>query len=123
MTTKEQLKERLDTLLAENPQNKKEIEAVQRQYDCYCRNAKITNGEVFTLEEIRECQRLIQDKYPQYKEPITADSGIIFAVEAIRKSCGSKIYLPLYKYSIKIDLGGEEIYEVDPGNFVTYHKK
>ena len=64
-------------------------------------------------------------EYSEYKGPITAQSGILFAVEAIRKSFGRKYFLPLYRYPIKIDFGTSDnrICIVDGSNFVEYEMK
>ena len=64
---------------------------------------RIIRGEVFTLDDINKCRMEIMRQYPGYERPITADSGILLAAEAIRKSFGRKYYLPLYKYPILID--------------------
>lgn len=86
---------------------------------------RIVNGDVFTLDDINKCRLLIMQEYPEYKRPITAQSGILFAVEAIRKSFGRKYFLPLYRYPIKIDFGTSDnrICIVDGSNFVEYEMK
>ena len=55
---------------------------------------RIADGDVFTLDDVNKCRLLIMQEYPEYKGPITAQSGILFAVEAIRKSFGRKYFLP-----------------------------
>lgn len=63
--------------------------------------------------------------YPGYERPITADSGILLAAEAIRKSFGRKYYLPLYKYPILIDFGTPDgqICVIHPSNYISYTSK
>lgn len=86
---------------------------------------RIADGDVFTLDDVNKCRLLIMQEYPEYKGPITAQSGILFAVEAIRKSFGRKYFLPLYRYPIKIDFGTSDnrICIVDGSNFVEYEMK
>ena len=86
---------------------------------------RIVNGDVFTLDDVNKCRLLIMQEYSEYKGPITAQSGILFAVEAIRKSFGRKYFLPLYRYPIKIDFGTSDnrICIVDGSNFVEYEMK
>ena len=86
---------------------------------------RIADGDVFTLDDVNKCRLLIMQEYSDYKGPITAQSGILFAVEAIRKSFGRKYFLPLYRYPIKIDFGTSDnrICIVDGSNFVEYEMK
>lgn len=86
---------------------------------------RIVDGDVFTLDDINKCRLLIMQEYSEYKRPITAQSGILFAAEAIRKSFGRKYFLPLYRYPIKIDFGtpDDRICIVDGSNFVEYEMK
>lgn len=86
---------------------------------------RIVDGDVFTLDGINQCRLLIMHEYPEYKRPITAQSGILFAAEAIRKSFGRKYFLPLYRYPIKIDFGtpDDRICIIDGSNFVEYKMK
>lgn len=86
---------------------------------------RIVDGDVFTLDDINKCRLLIMQEYPEYKRPIMAQSGILFAAEAIRKSFGRKYFLPLYKYPIRIDFGTQNgrICVVHPSNFIEYEDK
>ena len=86
---------------------------------------RIADGDVFTLDDVNKCRLLIMQEYPEYKGPITAQSGILFAVDAIRKSFGRKYFLPLYRYPIKIDFGTPDnrICIIDGSNFIEYEKK
>ena len=86
---------------------------------------RIVDGDVFTLDDINKCRLLIMQEYPEYKRSITAQSGILFAAEAIRKSFGRKYFLPLYRYPIKIDFGtpDDRICIIDGSNFVEYKMK
>ena len=63
--------------------------------------------------------------YPGYDRPITAESGILLAAEAIRKSFGKKYYLPLYKYPILIDFGTPDgqICVIHSSNYISYTSK
>lgn len=65
---------------------------LKQEYDRLIRLKRIIDGEVFTLEDIDKCRLEIMRKYPEYDRPITAQSGILFAAEAIRKSFGRKYY-------------------------------
>lgn len=67
----------------------------------------------------------IMRQHPGYERPITAESGILLAAEAIRKSFGRKYYLPLYKYPIKIDFGTPDgqICVIHPSNYISYTSK
>ena len=82
-------------------------------------------GEVFTLDDINKCRMEIMRLYPGYDRPITAESGILLAAEAIRKSFGKKYYLPLYKYPILIDFGTPDgqICVIHPSNYISYTSK
>ena len=98
---------------------------LKQEYDRLIRLKRIIDGEVFTLEDIDKCRLEIMREYPEYDRPITAQSGILFAAEAIRKSFGRKYYLPRYKYPIKIDFGtpNGRICVVQPSNFIEYEDK
>ncbi|MCD8273476.1 MAG: hypothetical protein LUC96_00590 [Alistipes sp.] len=106
-------------------QHTKKIQRLQQEYDRWMRLKRITDGEVFTLDDIDKCRLVIMREYPEYEQPITAHSGILLAAEAIRKSFGRKYYLPLYKYPIKIDFGmpNGRICVVYPSNFIQYEDK
>ena len=114
-------KQKLDELLAgENP-DLKTVNEAKCEYARLIRNQKVKYGGVLTLDEVRACQQAIVNKYPKYKEAIDSDSGIIYAVEIVRKSIQK---MDISSYSIKIDLGEDSLYyEIDPSNFVTYHRK
>ena len=96
-----------------------------REYELTLRLLRIIRGEVFTLDDINKCRMEIMRLYPGYDRPITAESGILLAAEAIRKSFGRKYYLPLYKYPILIDFGkpDRQICVIHPSNFVSYTSK
>ena len=96
-----------------------------REYELTLRLLRIIRGEVFTLDDINECRLEIMREYPEYGRPITAESGILLAAEAIRKSFGRKYYLPLYKYPILIDFGKPDgqICVIHPSNFISYTSK
>ena len=96
-----------------------------REYELTLRLLRIIRGEVFTLDDINKCRMEIMRLYPGYDRPITAESGILLAAEAIRKSFGRKYYLPLYKYPILIDFGTPDgrICMIHPSNFVSYTSK
>ena len=98
---------------------------LRHEYDLCLRIQRIIDGEVFTLEDINACRLEIMRQYPEYEQPVTARSGIIFAVEAIRKSFGRKYYLPLYKHPIRIDFGtaNGRIYIIHSSNFIEYEAK
>ena len=98
---------------------------LSREYELTLRLLRIIRGEVFTLEDINKCRLEIMREYPEYGQPITAESGILLAAEAIRKSFGRKYYLPLYKYPIKIDFGtpNGRVCVVHPSNFIEYEDK
>lgn len=59
-----------------------------REYELTLRLLRIIRGEVFTLDDINKCRMEIMRLYPGYDRPITAESGILLAAEAIRKSFG-----------------------------------
>jgi hypothetical protein len=101
------------------------IRRLQHEYNLYLRIQRIINGEVFTLDVINVCCLEIMRQYPEYEQPITAESGILFAVEAIRKSFGRKYYLPLYRHPIRIDFGttNDRICIVHSSNFIEYEVK
>ena len=96
-----------------------------REYELTLRLLRIIRGEVFTLDDINKCRMEIMRLYPGYDRPITAESGILLAAEAIRKSFGRKYYLPLYKYPILIDFGVPDgrICVIHPSNFISYTSK
>ena len=96
-----------------------------REYELTLRLLRIIRGEVFTLDDINKCRMEIMRQHPGYERPITAESGILLAAEAIRKSFGRKYYLPLYKYPILIDFGkpDEQICVIHPSNFISYTSK
>ncbi|MCI7139698.1 MULTISPECIES: hypothetical protein [Alistipes] len=96
-----------------------------REYELTLRLLRIIRGEVFTLDDINKCRMEIMRQHPGYERPITAESGILLAAEAIRKSFGRKYYLPLYKYPILIDFGtsDRQICVIHPSNFVSYTSK
>ena len=113
----EQLKKEL-----EKAANGNQRRNLSREYELTLRLLRIIRGEVFTLDDINKCRMEIMRLYPGYDRPITAESGILLAAEAIRKSFGKKYYLPLYKYPILIDFGTPDgrICVVHPSNFVCY---
>ena len=96
-----------------------------REYELTLRLLRIIRGEVFTLDDINKCRMEIMRQHPGYERPITAESGILLAAEAIRKSFGRKYYLPLYKYPILIDFGTPDgqICVIHPSNFISYTSK
>ena len=96
-----------------------------REYELTLRLLRIIRGEVFTLDDINKCRMEIMRQHPGYERPITAESGLLLAAEAIRKSFGRKYYLPLYKYPILIDFGtsDRQICVIHPSNFVSYTSK
>ncbi|WP_418659716.1 hypothetical protein [Alistipes putredinis] len=98
---------------------------LRHEYDLCLRIQRIIDGEVFTLEDINACRLEIMRQYPEYEQPVTARSGIIFAVEAIRKSFGRKYYLPLYRHPIRIDFGtaNGRIYIIHSSNFIEYEAR
>lgn len=98
---------------------------LRHEYDLCLRIQRIIDGEVFTLEDINACRLEIMRQYPEYEQPVTARSGILFAVEAIRKSFGRKYYLPLYRHPIRIDFGtaNGRIYIIHSSNFIEYETK
>ena len=102
MATFEEKAERLKKEL-EEATNDDQRRNLSREYELTLRLLRIIRGEVFTLDDINKCRMEIMRLYPGYDRPITAESGILLAAEAIRKSFGKKYYLPLYKYPILID--------------------
>ena len=98
---------------------------LSREYELTLRLLRIIRGEVFTLDDINKCRMEIMRLYPGYDRPITAESGILLAAEAIRKSFGRKYYLPLYKYPILIDFGTPDgqICVIHPSNYISYTSK
>mgnify|MGYP006905696337 FL=1 len=124
MATFEEKAERLKKEL-EEATNDDQRRNLSREYELTLRLLRIIRGEVFTLDDINKCRLEIMREYPEYKRPITARSGILFAAEAIRKSFGHKYYLPLYKYPIRIDFGTQNgrICVVHPSNFIEYEDK
>ena len=123
MATFEEKAERLKKEL-EEAANGSQRRNLSREYELTLRLLRIIRGEVFTLDDINECRLEIMREYPEYGRPITAESGILLAAEAIRKSFGRKYYLPLYKYPIRIDFGtpNGRICGVHPSNFIEYDK-
>uniref|UniRef100_UPI003FD85556 hypothetical protein n=1 Tax=Alistipes putredinis TaxID=28117 RepID=UPI003FD85556 len=121
MATFEEKAERLKKELEEAP-NGDQRRNLSHEYELTLRLLRIIRGEVFTLDDINKCRQEIMRQHPGYERPITADSGILLAAEAIRKSFGRKYYLPLYKYPILIDFGTPDgqICVVHPSNFVCY---
>ena len=121
MATFEEKAERLKKEL-EEATNDDQRRNLSREYELTLRLLRIIRGEVFTLDDINKCRMEIMRLYPGYDRPITANSGILLAAEAIRKSFGKKYYLPLYKYPILIDFGTPDgrICVVHPSNFVCY---
>lgn len=99
MATFEEKAERLKKEL-EEATNDDQRRNLSREYELTLRLLRIIRGEVFTLDDINKCRMEIMRLYPGYDRPITAESGILLAAEAIRKSFGKKYYLPLYKYPI-----------------------
>ena len=116
----EQLKKEL-----EKAANGNQRRNLSREYELTLRLLRIIRGEVFTLDDINKCRMEIMQQHPGYERPITAESGILLAAEAIRKSFGRKYYLPLYKYPILIDFGtsDRQICVIHPSNFVSYTSK
>ena len=57
---------------------------LSREYELTLRLLRIIRGEVFTLDDINKCRMEIMRLYPGYDRPITAESGILLAAEAIR---------------------------------------
>ena len=116
MATFEEKAERLKKEL-EEATNDDQRRNLSREYELTLRLLRIIRGEVFTLDDIR--------LYPGYDRPITAESGILLAAEAIRKSFGKKYYLPLYKYPILIDFGTPDgqICVIHPSNYISYTSK
>ena len=104
MATFEEKAERLKKELEEAP-NGDQRRNLSHEYELTLRLLRIIREEVFTLDDINKCRQEIMRQHPGYERPITADSGILLAAEAIRKSFGRKYYLPLYKYPILIDFG------------------
>lgn len=113
----EQLKKELEEAANGNRRRR-----LSHEYELILRLLRIIRGEVFTLDDINKCRMEIMRQYPVYERPITTESGILLAPEAIRKSFGKKYYLPLYKYPILIDFGTPDgrICVVHPSNFISY---
>lgn len=124
MATFEEKAERLKKELEEAP-NGDQRRNLSHEYELTLRLLRIIRGEVFTLDDINKCRMEIMRQYPGYERPITADSGILLAAEAIRKSFGRKYYLPLYKYPILIDFGTPDgqICVIHPSNYISYTSK
>lgn len=101
------------------------VDRLQHEYRLLLRARKIMNEEIFHLGDIWECQAEIGEKYPQYKEPIRAGCGILFAARIIQLSFGKRYYLLFYKYPIKIDFetSDAKVYVIHPGNFIRHYKK
>lgn len=98
---------------------------LSHEYDLHVRIQRIIDGEVFTLDDIDRCRLEIEKRYPQYEQPIDVDSGILLAVEAIRKSFENRFYSTLYRHPIKIDFGtpNRRICIIHPSNFIEYEKR
>ena len=124
MATFEERAEHLKKEL-EKAANGNQLRNLFREYELTLRLLRIIRGEVFTLDDINKCRMEIMRLYPGYDRPITAESGILLAAEAIRKSFGRKYYLPLYKYPILIDFGVPDgrICVIHPSNFISYTSK
>ena len=124
MATFEEKAERLKKEL-EEATNDDQRRNLSREYELTLRLLRIIRGEVCTLDDINTCRVAIRRLYPGYARPITAESGILLAAEAIGKSFGRKYYLPLYKYPILIDFGkpDEQICVIHPSNFISYTSK
>ena len=124
MATFEEKAERLKKEL-EEAANGDRRRSLSHEYELTLRLLRIIRGEVFTLDDINKCRMEIMRLYPGYDRPITAESGLLLAAEAIRKSFGRKYYLPLYKYPILIDFGtsDRQICVIHPSNFVSYTSK
>lgn len=116
----EQLKKEL-----EKAANGNQRRNLSREYELTLRLLRIIREEVFTLDDINKCRMEIMRQHPGYDRPITAESGILLAAEAIRKSFGRKYYLPLYKYPILIDFGTPDgqICVIHPSNYISYTSK
>lgn len=87
MATFEEKAERLKKEL-EEATNDDQRRNLSREYELTLRLLRIIRGEVFTLDDINKCRMEIMRLYPGYDRPITAESGILLAAEAIRKSFG-----------------------------------
>lgn len=100
------------------------IALLTHEYDLHMRILRIKRGEVFSLFDIDQCRREIMLQYPEYENPITASSGVIFAAEAIRRSFGKRFYLILYRNPICLDMGTPDhrLRVVHPSNFIEYRK-
>lgn len=124
MATFEEKAERLKKEL-EEATNDDQRRNLSREYELTLRLLRIIRGEVFSLDDINKCRMEIMRLYPGYDRPITAESGILLAAEAIRKSFGKKYYLPLYKYPILIDFGTPDgqICVIHPSNYISYTSK
>lgn len=124
MATFEEKAERLKKEL-EEATNDDQRRNLSREYELTLRLLRIIRGEVFTLDDINKCRMEIMRLYPGYDRPITAESGILLAAEAIRKSFGKKYYLPLYKYPILIDFGTPDgqICVIPPSNYTVIRPK
>ena len=92
MATFEEKAERLKKELAEAA-NGDRRRSLSHEYELTLRLLRIVRGEVFTLVDINKCRMEIMQQHPEYERPITAESGILLAAEAIRKSFGRKYYL------------------------------
>ena len=85
MATFEEKAERLKKEL-EEATNDDQRRNLSREYELTLRLLRIIRGEVFTLDDINKCRMEIMRQHPGYERPITAESGILLAAEAIRKS-------------------------------------
>ena len=124
MATFEERAERLKKEL-EEATNDCQRRNLSREYELTLRLLRIIRGEVFTLDDINKCRMEIMRQHSGYDRPITAESGLLLAAEAIRKSFGRKYYLPLYKYPILIDFGKPDgqICVIHPSNYISYTSK
>lgn len=94
---------------------------LSHEYDLHVRIQRIIDNE----DDIDKCRLKIEKRYPQYQQPLDASSGILFAVETIRRSFGNRFYSTLYRHPIKIDFGtpNRRICIIHPSNFIEYEKR
>ena len=96
---------------------------LQRDYELCRRILRIIDGEAFSLEEMDRCRIEIMHRYPEYEVPITVCTGLVFMVEAIRKSFGGKYVRYLRKYPIRLDFGTGKIFEIAPDDSIRHIPK